>query len=128
MAKDKKVAVSLNDWMDEYVENTAKAITQSLNSQADMIGDDHTRTLAVSLIATLIGTVLYKELKLKANTGKSRAEMSEEVMNRFADTKLLMQQAVSTGFETAMTKFTGQPIEYYCLIKTVPNAPSESVN
>lgn len=126
--KNIKTVRSLVDWMDEYVEATAGAVTQSLNSQADMIGDDNARVVAMALVATLVGTILYKELKLKATSDGSQKDKSDAVTARFAEAKLLMQQAVSAGFESAMVRFTGKPIEYYCLVKPVPKAPSESVN
>jgi hypothetical protein len=123
----KPVITSMHQYTEEYVLALTAAITDGLNDQVCLIGQEHVRTLSMTIITSLVASILYKELTVKA-TSKKDKKNAAEVIAYFTDTKDMMQSAVAAGFEMAMQKFTGKPIEYYCQVKTVPLAPSNSSN
>lgn len=122
-----KVVTSLQEYIDEYVLALTDAITDGLNEQVHLIGSDHARILAMTIVTSLVAAILYKELRVKADGATSRAK-EQAVIDHFSQTKDLMQEAVAAGFALSMSKFSGKSVDYYCQVKPVPVSPSKSMN
>ena len=58
---------------------------------------------------------------------KNQDEFFDYAINEVGMLKELIQNSISDAFRVAMKKFSGEDLEYYCIIKPVQSS-SESVN
>lgn len=86
------------------------------------------RYVAATLISRFIGALVYRTLSEPQTLNKTSKEHEDFVMKNTAELKTQIQNAVSAGFQNAMTAFSGENIEYYCQIKVVPESTSKAIN
>lgn len=86
------------------------------------------RFVAATFIARFVGAMVYRTLTEDQALNKTKAEHEAFVMKNVADLKNQVQNAVAAAFQNAMSAFSGQPVEYYCTIKIVPEPPTNTVN
>lgn len=91
-------------------------------------GPKEARFAAATVIARFVGALVYRTLTEQPAINKSPGEHEAYVMKNMADLKNQLQNAVAAGFQNAMTAFSGNTVEYYCLIKPVPEPSSNTVN
>ncbi len=82
-------------------------------------GEEMARVLMRQFIAAVIGSALYTKL-MERPKDLDQDEMLQHNMDTFASAKADVQSAVAAAFQGALTKYTGQEVEYYCTIKPVP--------
>lgn len=71
-------------------------------------------------------TCAMAHLSLTENVEKASA--LDKTWERFRQVKVNIQCAISSGFQAAMSDFTGQTVEYYCIVSTVPEPLSKRSN
>jgi len=120
--------VSLREWMEEYTRSVIGAVLTGLNDQKKTIGEENVKYLALSLVECLVGSVMYQQYRLQKELIGSKKTKENKALDDIGEVKGLMQEAIAGGFEAAMKKFTGQTIEYYCVIRPVPASLSKELN
>lgn len=84
--------------------------------------------LAINFIAQFMGVLIYQALTIDHPPGMTSQEKYERTKKNYENMKLAIQEAVSVAFKSAMISFSKKDIEYYCLIKTVPEQKSRLFN
>lgn len=72
--------------------------------------------LSINFIASIIGAKVFLTLKEAAQSDSKIGS----ALNKFAELKIDIQNAVAAGFQGGMQEFSGQNLEYYCQVKLVP--------
>lgn len=118
---------SFQDWAEEFsvliADETLKIMTQHSRNNEDAV-----KFAASMLISRIVGTLVFRTLTEPPSINKSKKSHEDFVLKNMAEMKLTIQNAVSAGFQQAMTQYSGQPIEYYCTIKPVPEPLTETLN
>lgn len=86
------------------------------------------RYVSVSLLNKFFGALIYRTLVEPKTLNQSALEHEQYVMKNMGDLKNQIQDCIANSFQEAMGAFTGQPVEYYCQIKVVPEPTSTTVN
>lgn len=112
---------------DQAVSECSQYITNQvfryLAHKRDMFGEDFFQYLAFDFLTTYIGSLATGSLSFDTD-GLSNTKAEKAVEENFVLFKTNLQDSVSAGVQEAMSQFTGQPVEYYCQVKPIP----ESVN
>ncbi len=95
------------------------AATLKIIDSAKKASDANNIRAEIAFINLFVETLVSRTLADKANAGSSKTQHAESLKNNYGKLKLGIQEAVATGFETSMQKFSKQPIEFYCTIKPV---------
>lgn len=75
-----------------------------------------------------IETMLSRALNQKMPSGTSKKEQFEVLKNNYVKLKLCIQEATALAFEQSMSKFSKQPVEYYCVIQTVQTTSGQTTH
>lgn len=118
---------SFQDWVEQFsVLVTDETIR--IMSQHSRNNEDATKFAASMFLSRFIGTLVFRTLTEPPSINTSRKNHEDFVMKNMSEMKQTIQNAVSAGFQNAMTQYSGQPIEYYCTIKPVPEPLTETLN
>ncbi len=120
MAKKTTIVKTDEDNIDELSSMMAKGFLDILNAQVKVRGDHDARELYTHFIAKLVGGIVYNSLTDLPGDVKGKEAQYNWTVKSFDNAKDRMQEAVSAGFQLALTKYTGVRTEYYCQIKPVP--------
>ncbi len=90
-------------------------------------GDAVAQAVTVDFLAAFTTASVVRALGDVSTAQSSRAQY-EAASARFLAHKNAVQEAVAAGFQSAMSTFSGTAVEYYCMIKMVPDPVSRSLN
>ncbi len=111
---------------EKYLEDNTKAmvdeITRFLQSQEKSQGRLMSKELAINFLAGFIGAQVYAALRDRPSHIKSNKAMLDYALKNFTALKTEIQDSVAAGFQGGLQSFTGKHCEYYCQIKTIPEA------
>lgn len=82
----------------------------------------------VLFLKLFIEALVTKVLDDRAVKSLPKQEQFNVVKKNYETLKLCIQEAVAVGFQDAIQRFAKMPIEYYCLIKTVPEVTNNRVH
>jgi hypothetical protein len=86
------------------------------------------RYVAATLVSRFVGALVYRTLTEEQAINQTKEQHEAFIMKNAADLKNQIQNAVAAAFQNAMSAFSGQPVEYYCQIKVVPEPKSTTLN
>jgi len=113
-----------NDLAEILVEENYKIIY----SQTKNLGPKETRFVVATFISRMVHTMVYSTLHEEQKLAKSDKDRENLIFKNLAEVKTQVQNAVAAGFQNPMSEFSGQPVEYYCQIKLVPEPTSNKIN
>jgi hypothetical protein len=113
--------VGMDKWVAETAEALARTLLVKVGDQEKLIGPEYRKALTAQVMSAYIAGCIMESLQ---NGGKS----AEKTMREFGEMKSLIQMAVAGGFEAALGSYSGEFLEYYCIIKPVPEPLSDMVN
>lgn len=118
--KSDKKLVTLDEAVRVAAEHLLAENLRILNEHANRVGVDRASAIVNTFLSGFIGAILYKVLKQDSGVLYSQEEKLELVEKKFAERKYEIQSAVAAGFQIAMSNWSGQHVEYYCQVRTVP--------
>lgn len=120
--------VSFQQWAEDFSVLLTNETFKLIDSKNKSNGPEAGRYVATTYLARFVGTLLFRTLTERNQLNTTKEEQEDFVMKNAAELKTAIQEAVSMGFQSAMTQFSGRQIEYYCQIKPVPEPVSNKVN
>ncbi len=118
---------SFQDWAEQFsvlvTDETIKIMSQHSRNN-----EDATKFAATMFLSRFIGTLVFRTLTEPPSLNTTKKGHEDFIMRNVAEMKQAIQNAVSAGFQNAMSQYSGQPIEYYCTIKPVPEPLTETLN
>lgn len=110
------------EYVTKHSRHMVEQVLQYIEKQQKAKDAKTSTSILMHFIAGLTSAIVFSSLKSQPKDEKpmSNKQLHDFVMKSFLDTKLSMQEAVAAGFQGGMNTFSGQNIEYYCCIKTVP--------
>lgn len=112
--------LSLDEAVKDAAENLVNENVRILNTYTATLGAERTNIVALTFLKGLVATLLYKVLKQNPGPLYSKEEVHDLVQKEFGEMKLNVQDAVSGGFQHAMSMWSGMHVEYYCQVRPVP--------
>lgn len=91
-------------------------------------GEKEVRYAACDLVATFVGSLIYRTLTEPRTLNVSPLDHEQRVMKNVGELKSQIQEAVAQAFQNSMSAFSGNYVEYYCQIKPAPNPPNNLTN
>lgn len=73
----------------------------------------------IHFINLFVETLVSRTLNDKANAGTSKTQHVENLKTNYGRLKFGIQESVALGFQEAMSRFSKQPVEFYCIVKPV---------
>lgn len=89
---------------------------------------DAIKFVASMFVARFVGTLVFRTLTEPSALRTSKKDQEAFTNKNFLELKMSVQNAVAAGFQNAVSQFSGSTMEYYCLIKPVPEPTSNQVN
>lgn len=102
----------------------AYAIFTSLGAQVGA----GSREVHTKFLCFFVETMVTKALNEYPPKPTSKADLYEFTRRNFEGVKQGVTDAVARGFERALKEYSGKETEYYCVVRTVPEPVSKSVN
>lgn len=121
-AKAKKQLITAEEWARDYGGQLARKVIEALMKQRQLTGPSSYRMMTLSFLAGFISAFLnvsMRECPTESET-ESFDELAKNAEETFQDIKAGLQDAVSAGFQAGIFSWTGQTVEYYTLIKPIP--------
>ena len=118
----------LDDMISKLSKTIALEVTEIIDKLRKQSGKDVAALTTVRFLAAMTTVSVIRALEIDPALYKTQQEHYQLAYKALATHKTLVQDAVSGGFSSAMSSFSGHPIEYYCQIKTVPADVSKAVN
>ena len=119
----KKIALTPEAWSASVGLDLANKVINTLLKHKEEAADEDYR-FAVSMfltgiIASYVAVTLREEPKGAAKM--SKREQAAFAENNFKEIKAMLQKVVADGVSNGVLNWSGQDIEYYCLIKMTPD-------
>lgn len=119
--------------VNKYMENAAAIIADDVNkhlmSKGYSFGPEVYREMTMQfltrIMAMTVMNVMHYDRAPETADKKAAMDYTNEVMQEI---KQEISMAVGTAFTHALSRFFGQPIDYYCEIKVAQEPPSKKVN
>ncbi len=124
MSKPKEVALTPKITPEELMSECSRYLTlhilQFLTDERERSGEEFAERLAFNFLASYIASLGagFLNADYSHSTGKEKERL---VMDGFLEFKQSVQDSVAAGMSGCMTAYSGQPIDYYCQLKVVPN-------
>lgn len=129
MSKYVPAALDVN----KYLENAAAIMADDINKQLMTKGysfgpevyREMTMHFLTRVLAMTVMNVMHYDKAPQTEDRKAAMDYTNEVMQEI---KAEIAQSVGSAFTHALSRFFGQPIDYYCEIKVVPEPVNKRVN
>ncbi len=112
---------------DEYIDEFATQVTQELLKaimiEQRRLGIDFRDRLVKKLLTTLVSSIVYNDLVSAPPKGEDALAHAE---TGFITNKTLVEEAMGSAFQAALTVYSGKQVSYYCLIKPM-GAPANKL-
>jgi hypothetical protein len=113
-----KEIITFEKWADEFTTMITAETYKLLDAQTTRKGTKASRYVLAQFLSKFIGMAVY--MSLTEEVKGSKDQQFKLAKDNFADMKVKIQEAVSTGFSAAMMLFANKDIEYYCRVTPVP--------
>lgn len=111
-----KKEISDEQWADEVSRELVEETFKLLQGR----GMYAFRLAAVNFIARFVGVLTHEALRAKPKGKLNKEEQYKFVEGNFMKVKASLQECVAAGVQGAVSTFSGRKVEYYCVIKPVP--------
>ncbi len=120
--------LDLNEWIDSFSTFMADETLKILRGHTDKRGPEVGRALCIHFLARVLTATVLDTLNTRKDGAKDDEEQFRFSKDQFLDLKTQVQDATALSFQTAFHHFTGRNVEYYCVIKPVPEPLNGTVN
>jgi GTP cyclohydrolase FolE2 len=108
-----------SDWVNSFNELLCSQTYTLMDNKCDS-DKEALNSLASNYVARFVSAMVEDTLRRESGKKMTKAEQYKFTEDNFRNMKSLIQESVAAGVAKAMTEFSGQSMEYYCLIKPVP--------
>lgn len=115
--KKNKMIITVDEWLQTLAEENANIIA-SFAAHKDQAKTRKILTLYIKHYIELLITDALEEKP--SGTTYSNKEMLDLTQKNLAEIKNDVQIQVAESFTKAMKKFSGQDLDYYCVVKVAP--------
>jgi catalase (peroxidase I) len=122
MSKNNRITMSFDEWAEQTVTPLIVETINILKHEENTLGIKGKNELLAFFLTGYVGSIMYNALMTHKDVKLSKEAKHQLVMKEFADTKAKMSEAMAQAFTAAMSNFVGRHIDYYCLVKPVPEA------
>lgn len=120
---------STEDWARDAARVLAEDMLKELISQEKKVGSSAALEMAVNFLCFYTAGVLSLVLSSQVPDAKNKQEKLESIQNHFAAMKASIQNAMAVAFQSSLGQFANRDdLEYYCIIKPVPEPKSKIRN
>lgn len=119
MSAEKKL-IALEEAVAILSKHVTDQIFKQVEAQKDKIGRHAADTVYMSILASLLGTLVYTTITEDVGGKLTKKEVEQILQKNYGHLKSGVEDAVAAGFSSAMSKYTGKDCEYYCQIKPIP--------
>jgi len=126
--KNHEMVVSLDEWVDNFTSYIAAENLKLIRSYGADKGDKALKKLYVSFLKNYLETVILAVLSDYPKEMMDDKEIYEYVSGHFKDLKYDIQNEIALAFNDAVSKFSGQYLDYYCEIKPIPEPASNKTH
>lgn len=107
--------------LEEFSRLLAKENLRLMKDTGNPLGEEYTQAIVSSFLTHLVDSVITDALyEHNDNKSLSREQLYQKVERSLNVAKNLVQNSVADGFSKALTKWTKQTQEYYCVVKPSP--------
>lgn len=126
--KNNKPLVTLEQWSEKVTGDLAYEVFQALEDHALLVTPEVHRNMMMQFLASYVSAVCYRSLAYIPEGIVDKEEQYKYAKDSFGDIKVKICEAVAAGVGGGMATWSGKIVDYYCLIKVVPEPESKSVN
>ena len=117
---NKKITLSIEEQVDDFAGAISDNTVEMLFTQGNGIGTNTTNLLINSFLFYYLHKVLLDTLMHRAK-GLTPEEAYKNVSKDFLEMKSSIQETIGQSFHSALSTFSGRPVDYYCQINIVPD-------
>lgn len=119
--------IDFTDWAHGLSEAMVNEAMKTLESETD-VSSEAIKEVSKVFLSKFIGVILFKTLHEAANEKpESKNTQYQHTMNKYAEMKIRIQDAVAAGFQGAMSTFAKKDVDYYCVVKALAEPPTNLV-
>ncbi len=120
----KPLLVSPEQWAQQIGLDLANKVIKALMDQKDKVGDENYKHAFNMFLTGIIASFTATTLKQKPEDEilYSQEELMQFTEQNFINLKAQLQTSVANGVQSGIMAWSGQQIDYYCLIKPTPEA------
>lgn len=119
--------IILRSWIEDFSKFLANESLKLVKSSGEPKGASTVKKLSIRFLGHYAEALVWaslNEYKEKKLTGTKAYEFTSQ---NFIDIRNSIQTEISTAFEAAFQKYSGQSAEYYCQIKPVPEPQNKEM-
>lgn len=124
MSKVKQIDIT-DKVLREFGEFMAKETLKLLETQGKSYGKQFAGRVIRHFLTSLVEIILTSSLVNEKSLSLSEKARYKVISQDFEDTKMLIQNSVAQAFERVISRFSKDPVSYYCLIRPTPEPTSE---
>ncbi len=99
-----------------------KVFTTLYEKREELGGEENYRAAFNMFLSGIIATFLAVGLKEQAEKPVAAKDLVKSAEQNFVALKQLLQNSVANGVQSGIMHWSGQQVEYYCMIKMTPDA------
>lgn len=120
--------LDINDWIDDYSTFMADEALKLIDAQGNKRGPEVKRALIIHFMARVLTSTVFTVLHERPEKVKDKKERLDFNKKNYAEFKEQICEMIGMSFSTALSHYSGKSIEYYCVIKPIPDPLSKAVN
>lgn len=125
--KQSKELASLDEWCEKFTQDLATEVYHALEDNLEFVGEKAYLNMLAQFLSGYVAAITYRSLAAMPESIVDRKEQCKYAENSFRDMKTRICNAVSAGVSGGMKTWSGQEVDYYCLIKVVPEPASKEI-
>lgn len=114
--------------LQQFTDMLAKETYKMFEAQGAKQGPEFLKYVPSLFVSSIVKLLIDKALAKKVRKGATKNEEYAFTSRNFQEVKQGIQNAVSEGFQLSLSGYSGKPVEYYCLIKPVPEPTNKLVS
>lgn len=118
--KQSKELATLNEWCEKFTTDLATEVYYALEDQADFVGEAAHMNMLAQFLSGYIAAICYRTLTRMPEAVVDKEEQYKYAKGKFQDIKSMICNAVSAGVTGGVKTWSGKDVDYYCLLKVVP--------
>lgn len=115
-----KELATLNEWCEKYTTDLATEVYHALEDNREFVGEESYKRMLAQFLSGYVAAITYRSLAFRPKDVVDKEAQFKYAKESFAAMKTMICDAVAAGVSGGMGSWSGKQVEYYCLIKVVP--------
>ena len=121
MSDEKKMFVSLDQWVNGFAQESIKMIKGSMKGRKP----EEVRSVVSRMIKHLAIAIIDEALKQQPTDAANKQDMYAFVKKNLSKVKYDIQNDIAQAFAESMTKYSKKPQDYFCQVLPSPEPTSK---